>query len=78
MSKMSLDSVTREILSRRDPHGYYVIPAREEARTLAHGPGIIVVDVGEGVLIKTRSRSQALRLLRILHKKGLLVEEEEM
>ncbi|MEB3862089.1 MAG: hypothetical protein GSR84_07715 [Desulfurococcales archaeon] len=75
---MSLESVTREILSRRDPHGYYVIPAKEEARSLARGPGIIVIDVGDGILIKTRSRSQAIKLLRLLHRRGLLAEEEEM
>ena len=74
---MSLEVIAREILSRRDPHGYYVIPAKEGAERIVSGPGIIVVSVGDGVLIKTRSRSMALKLLRILHKRGLLAEEEE-
>lgn len=74
---MSLEHAARDILSRRDPHGYYVIPAKEEARDLVKGPGVVVIDVGEGILIKTRSRSQAAKILRILYRKGLLAEEEE-
>jgi len=72
---MSLN-LFREILSRRDPHGYYVIPAEDEAKSLVLMQGVIIVDVGDGILVKTRSRSQALKILKMLYKRNLLKMDE--
>jgi len=69
---MASQRIYIDILSRRDPHGYYVIPAEEDARDLVLGNGILVIDVGDGVLIKTRSRSQAVKILKLLQRRGLL------
>ncbi len=73
-------SVLVDILSRRDPHGYYVIPAKEEALPIlsrfATRPGVILVEYSDMVILKTRSRSLAERVARILAREGLIAEEE--
>ena len=72
-----------DYLSRRDPHGYFVIPARPEAKSIAEnlgGKDAKIVDATDVILIKVKSRSKAEKLLRVLWKKKLLdleqVEEE--
>ncbi|GBF08933.1 hypothetical protein apy_06580 [Aeropyrum pernix] len=72
----------RDILSRRDPHGYYVIPLKPEAReTLSRmrlPRDAKIVDGVDVILVKLRSRGEALKLLRILNRKGLIhVEGDE-
>ena len=66
----------RDLLSRRDPHGYYVIPARPEARGIVEGLSggeAIIVDAADVILVKVRSRSTASKILRVLNRKRLLV-----
>ena len=74
------DSLLRDLLTRRDPHGYYVIPAKPEAAPLLEGylrrPGVVVVEYIDMILVKTRSRSLAARLARALARRGLLAVEE--
>ena len=68
------EKAIREYLSRRDPMGYYVVPARKDCKELLTGiSGIELEEVGGIVLVKTRSRSVAEKILRILIKKGMLV-----
>lgn len=66
----------RDLLSRRDPHGYYVIPARPEARRIVEGLSggeAIIVDAADVILVKVRSRSTASKILRVLNRKKMLV-----
>jgi hypothetical protein len=68
------EKAVRECLSRRDPMGYYVVPARKDCKELLTGvSGIELEEVGGIVLVKTRSRSVAEKILRILIKKEMLV-----
>ncbi len=68
-----------EILSRRDPHGYYVIPVDAEGFEKIRGSlpeGAVVVEAGDVVLVKVRSRSAAARLARLAERLGILAPEE--
>ncbi len=72
---MSLDKVVREVLSRRDPQGMFVIVADARARDLIEefrGWGVIAEEVGDEIIFRTRSRSVAERLARALARRGLL------
>jgi hypothetical protein len=69
------ERLLRDLLSRRDPHGYYVIPARPEARSIVEGLAggeAIIVDAADVILVKVRSRSTASKILRVLNRKGLI------
>ncbi|MCE4625021.1 MAG: hypothetical protein F7C35_04065 [Desulfurococcales archaeon] len=72
--------ILRDLLERKDPHGYYVIPAKIEAleivRNMANRPGVILVEYADMLIIKTRSRSMAEKFARALARRGLLAEEE--
>jgi hypothetical protein len=76
-----ISSLLKDILSRKDPHGYYVIPASEEAlpilREHARRPGVILVEYSDMILFKTRSRSLAEKMARLLARRGLLKAEED-
>jgi len=61
----------RSYLARRDPEGYYVITAKAEALKVLP-PGVELVVAGEHVLIRTKSRSQALKILKLLAARNLL------
>ncbi len=69
----------RDILSRRDPHGYYVIPIKTEAvntsMNILRKPGIILIEYGDLALVKTRSRSMAEKLTRYFARRNLLAED---
>ena len=75
--------ILRDVLSRRDPHGYYVIPVKAEGRDLVEPylrrPGVVLVEYADIILLKTRSRSLAEKIARSLARRGLLagVESEE-
>ncbi len=75
MGKGDLEELVREFLSRRSPDGYYIIPVRREARSLLEKySGVIVEEAGTLLLVKTRSRSIAEKILRKLHMRGLISE----
>jgi len=61
----------RSYLARRDPEGYYVITAKPEALKVLP-PGVEFMVAGEHVLIRTKSRSQALKILKLLAARKLL------
>ncbi|HIH89817.1 hypothetical protein [Ignicoccus hospitalis] len=60
-------------LGKRDPQGYYVIVAKEGAEDLLP-PEALVERVGDKILIRLKSRSLALKVLRTLEAAGLLDE----
>ncbi len=62
----------RDILSRPDPRGFYVIPAKPEAKSIAERYGALVEESGDKVLILVKSRSTAKKILHVLSKRGLL------
>lgn len=69
-----------DILRRRDPSGYYVIPAKREAleaipEELAEK--LVVEEAGELVILRTRSRSIARRVAILLARRGLVVDPAE-
>ena len=67
--------VIKEILSRRDPQGMYVIVADARARDVVEefrGWGVEWEEVGDEIIVRTRSRSVAERLARALARKGFL------
>ena len=66
-----------DILKRRDPSGYYVIPARREALEIIPGElveKLVVEEAGELVVLRTRSRSVARRVTFLLARRGLVVD----
>ncbi|GAB6148826.1 hypothetical protein [Stetteria hydrogenophila] len=80
MEEGGVERVVRDLLSRRDPHGYYVIPAKAEAEEVVRQlgvPGVLLEPAGDTVYVKVRSRSGAARIARRLAKLGLLALEEE-
>jgi len=60
--------VIREILSRRDPSGFYVILAFREAEDVLNDlrEGVEVEVVGDLAIVRTRSRSLAEKIVRRL------------
>ncbi len=80
---MAVDEILRDILSRRDPHGYYVIPALAEAADEVERLNIDGVKMdfsGDIVYIKVRSRNAVSRIIRHLARLNLLAvggEREE-
>jgi hypothetical protein len=74
---VSNERVIKEILSRRDPQGYYIILAANSAelqRVLEEyiGLGVQVDYYGDAVLIRCKSRRVAEEIARKLHSKRLL------
>jgi len=68
-------SVGRGELGPRSPDGYYIILARPEAaRELEGLEGLIIEEAGGVLLVKTRSRSAALKVYRRLAARGLLAD----
>lgn len=73
-----------DILSRRDPHGYFVIPVKMEGKELVekilsqHGEQARLVETREIVLVRLKSRSVAEKIIRATEKRGLLALEEEV
>jgi RNase P/RNase MRP subunit p29 len=68
-----VERLIREYLSRRDPQGYYVILARKESKDILAGiSGIVVEETGNILIVRTRSRSIAEKVIRLLAKRGLL------
>lgn len=75
----SIQGFLRDILSRRDPHGYYVIPVDvdrvDEVLRSVKGEGVKVLYANDIALVKTRSRGLAVRIARIAAKMEALVTE---
>lgn len=72
---MSEEKVLREILSRKDPYGYYVIPAdRKAVEELKHryGSSLFVEETSDVVFVRVSSRSLAEKIARFLLNKGML------
>lgn len=61
------------MLGKRDPQGYFVIVAKRDALNLLP-KGVLTEEVGDEVIIRVKSRSLALKLLKKLKKEGLLAE----
>ena len=66
-----------ELLRRRDPWGYYVIPAKRDA--LKKLPSNLletlnIEDAGDVILLRTRSRALARKIAGILSRKRLLAQ----
>ncbi len=74
MKTRNLREVVRDIASRRDPQGYYVLTARPEARKLLENLGVEVVEEAGGLIVaRTRSRRKIVEAVKTLYKKNLLV-----
>lgn len=59
-------------LGKRDPQGYFVIIAKKEA--LEKVPkGVLVEEAGDSIIIRIKSRSMALKIMKELEKEGLLL-----
>lgn len=75
----SLQEFLRDILSRRDPHGYYVIPVDVGRVDDVLGgvglKGVKIVYANEVALVKTRSRALAAKIVRRAARAGALVTE---
>ncbi|MEM1831744.1 MAG: hypothetical protein QXJ64_08405 [Thermosphaera sp.] len=72
---MNDEKVLCSILSRRDPNGYYILVADKKCLELlkqSRRALIIVEEIGDSVILKTRSRSAAERIARLLLAKRLL------
>ena len=63
----------REALGKRDPEGYYVILAKPEAEELLKGFDALI-ERGPVLVVRTKSRSAAARILAVLRARGMLAE----
>ncbi len=75
----SVEELIRELLARRNPHGYYVIPVKlDGVNEVASGvEGVVVEEIGDIALVMVRSRREAERIARQALAKGLLALEGE-
>lgn len=74
----SEERIIREYLSKRDPRGYYIIPATKGCEELLTNiSGIELEEAGNTVFIKTKSRSTAEKILRILIKRNYLHSQHD-
>ncbi len=75
----SVEELVRELLSRRNPHGYYVIPVKlDSLNEVVRGiEGVIVEEVGDTALVMVRSRSSAEKIARTALARGALALESE-
>jgi len=74
-----------DILARRDPHGYYVIPIKPEGRELIEDilrqnsdPYAKILEGRDVILVRVRSRSVAEKIVRAAARRGLIAEVEEI
>ncbi len=79
------DRLLWDILSRRDPHGYYVIPLKPEGRGIVEAilkqnndPYAKIVEGRDVILVRVRSRSVAEKIVRLAGKRSLIAEVEEL
>ncbi|MEL9940396.1 MAG: hypothetical protein QW632_04190 [Ignisphaera sp.] len=70
----SIDEQIKELLARRDPNGYYIVPSDKSGIDIVKRfySDVEFEEVGDIVFIKTRSRRVAERIARILIQKGLI------
>ena len=74
------ERVLRDLLGRRDPHGYYVVPvasrfADEVKRLVEQLKGAVVENAGDIIIVRVRSRSVAARIAKwALRRKALVTE----
>lgn len=74
------ERILRDLLSKRDPHGYYVVPVArhyvDELKKLVEKmKDVVVEDAGDVVIVRVRSRSVAARIARwALRRKALVTE----
>ncbi len=66
--------IVREILSRRDPQGYYVIPLDSSKLQVVveDTSDIIVEEAGDIVFVRVKSRSRAERIIEKALRVGAL------
>ncbi len=68
-----MEPEVRSILSKKDPQGYFVIVADAKAKELVKDiDDVFVEEIGDCVIIKTKSRRIAERLARKLLRLGML------
>ena len=81
MSKGSgLRRLVDDILKKKDPSGYYVIPARRGALEVIPGElaeRLVVEEASELIVLRTRSRSVARRVAVLLARRGLVIDPTE-
>lgn len=72
-----------DILSRRDPHGYFVIPVKAEGKELVekilsqHGEAARLAEAKEIVLVRVKARNIAEKIARAAERRNLLAIDEE-
>lgn len=77
----NVDKITREIISKKDPFGYYIILASNNAETRSileelKCKDLSIDEIGDILIIRCRSRRIAERLIRLLASKNLLVSQD--
>jgi len=71
-----MKNVIKSYLERRDPQGYYVIPAKRNALNYIGEnmrSQIVVEESGDVVFIRIKPRRLASQIVRILAKKNMLL-----
>lgn len=76
--RKSYEELIRELLARRNPHGYYVIPVKLDGvdEVVKGVEGVVIEEVGDTALVMVRSRREAERIARSALNRGLLALEE--
>ena len=73
MERKDIKKIIDDIVSRKDPQGYYVIPAKKDAlKFLKMENEVLIEDIGDSIIIRVKSRRIAERIARGLALKGLI------
>ncbi len=73
--RMSIEKILRELLTRKTPNGYYLIPSFKKALRFIDLKDLEVEEYNaEIVFLKTRSRNKAKQLIEYLIKRKLVAE----
>ena len=73
MERKRIKKIVNDIISRKDPQGYYIIPAKKDAlKFLKIENEVSIEDLGTSIIIKVKSRRIAERIARSLALKNLI------
>lgn len=73
---MSIEKTIKDIISRRDPSGYYVLLASNTSdakRIITQYTGIVIEEYGRVLVVKCKSRRIIEELARKLANRGVLL-----
>ncbi len=67
-----VEKIVKDIIRRKDPKGYYIIPAEKGVLKFIKDKDILIENLGTYVILRTKSRRVAERLARMFAEKDLI------